>query len=197
MKENIYGYQSSVTQQQRQAMMKQRGLVVWLTGLSGAGKSTISLSLERALTDEGYFVYCLDGDNLRLGLNHNLGFSREDREENIRRIAHVAALFCDACFITVVSCISPLRSMRKMAREIIGDGNFIETYVKADFQECRRRDPKGLYRKAHQGELANFTGVGAAYEIPENPELVLDTEELPVDECIKLLSKNIKKRLER
>lgn len=166
--------------------MGQKGLVVWLTGLSGSGKSTIAAEAEKMLINMGRPAYMLDGDNVRFGLNSDLGFSEKDRNENIRRIAEVCALFKDAGLIVIASFISPLASMRKTAREKAG-GNFIEVYVKADIKTCAERDPKGLYKKALQGEIKDFTGVSAPYEIPENPELVLDTERYPLEDCVKLL----------
>lgn len=190
---NITYHRGKVSQEERYGVMGQKGLVVWLTGLSASGKSTIAAEAEKTLINMGRAVYMLDGDNVRFGLNSDLGFSENDRIENIRRIAEVCALFQDAGLIVIASFISPLSSMRKTAREKAG-GNFIEVYVKADIKTCAARDPKGLYKKALQGDIKNFTGVSAPYEIPENPELVLDTERYPLEDCVKCLVDKILER---
>lgn len=195
-RENVFAHQSNITQQQRQIMMGQKGIVIWLTGLSGSGKSTISFALEKELLTKGRYVYCLDGDNLRMGINSNLGFSEQDRAENIRRIAHIAKLFLEACFIAVVSCISPLQCMREHARELIGAENFVEVYVHAALEECQRRDPKGLYKKARQGSIQNFTGIGANYEVPDGADIVLDTEKMNIKSCVNTICEEIEKRIE-
>jgi len=181
--ENIVWHSGQVTYDNRCALLKQKGLVVWFTGLSGSGKSTIAVELERRLIANGKLVYRLDGDNLRHGLNSDLGFSAEDRDENIRRIAEVAALFKDAGVITLVSFISPFNKMRQFARDQAGSKHFIEVYVKADVQTCAERDPKGLYEKAQRGEIKDFTGVSSPYEEPQNAEIILDTRQYSVDEC--------------
>ncbi len=177
--------QGDVTRAQREALAGGKGLVLWFTGLSGSGKSTIAIAVEKALINQGRLCYRLDGDNLRHGLNADLGFSPDERRENIRRVAEVAALFCDAGLITLVSFISPYRDMRSFARERIGSDRFLEIFVKAGVETCRSRDPKGLYRKADSGEISDFTGVDAPYEEPEHPDLVLDTEIQRVDESVK------------
>lgn len=169
--ENIVWHDGRVSYEDRCAVLKQRGVVVWFTGLSGSGKSTIAVELEKLLNDAGKAVYRLDGDNIRCGINSDLGFTDEDRNENIRRISEIAALFRDAGIITLVSFISPFREMRRFAREKAGDGGFIEVYVATDFETCRKRDPKGLYKK----QISNFTGKDSAYEEPENPDITLDT----------------------
>ncbi|MEI6285891.1 MAG: adenylyl-sulfate kinase [Bacillota bacterium] len=169
----------------RSNAMRQKGIVLWFTGLSGAGKSTIAIELERQLLAGGRFSYRLDGDNIRGGLNSDLGYSLPDRKENIRRISEVARLFMDSCMITLVSFISPLRSMREQARNIVGEKDFVEIYVKASLETCAARDAKGLYAKAVAGEIKNFTGVSSPYEEPDCPDLVLDTERNSVDECVK------------
>lgn len=173
----------------------QQGLVVWFTGLSGSGKSTIAVAVEQELNRMGRAVYRLDGDNIRHGLNSDLGFSVEDRNENIRRITEVAALFCDAGLITLVCFISPFREMRRLARARIGDECFLEVYVQADFETCKRRDPKGLYRKAVQGEIVNFTGLDSPYEVPAHPEIVLDTVHRDLDELTEELTAAILVRI--
>jgi bifunctional enzyme CysN/CysC len=165
----------------RAGLKQQRPCVLWLTGLSGAGKSSIANLLDRRLSDLGRHTTLLDGDNLRHGLNRDLGFTKEARAENIRRVAEVARLFVDAGLIVLVSLISPLRSERQMARGLLADGEFIEIHVATPLAECERRDPKGLYRMARAGELANFTGIDQPYEPPERPEIVIDTSALSAE----------------
>lgn len=177
--------EGEVTQADREKLTGNRGRVLWFTGLSGSGKSTIAIAVEKTLIDQGHLCYRLDGDNLRHGLNRDLGFLPDDRRENIRRVAEVAALFSDAGIITLVSFISPYRDMRAFARERIGSDRFLEIYVKAEVDICRSRDPKGLYQKADAGEISDFTGVDAPYEEPEDPELIVDTEKQSVEESVK------------
>ena len=185
MEKNIVWQRGLVTPAQRQAALKQRGAVLWFTGLSGSGKSTIASRVERALTEQGRAAYLLYGDNLRHGLNGDLGFSDADREENIRRIAETAALFAEAGVIALVSAISPFRAMRQKARQRVETrAPFSEIYVKASVDACAARDPKGLYAKARRGEIAQFTGVSSPYEPPEAPDLTLRTEEMDVDACV-------------
>lgn len=183
---NITFHAGKVTRTDREKLLGQRGLVVWMTGLSGSGKSTIAVEAERVLTAMGRKVYRLDGDNIRFGLNSDLGFSEADRMENIRRIAEVCALFRDAGLITLACFISPLKQMRQTARDK-AQGAFLEVYVKAGVETCAKRDPKGLYEKALKGEIRDFTGVSAAYEEPEAPELILDTEKNTLEECVEKL----------
>lgn len=177
MSEHIVTQAFSVDREQRSALKGQRSMVIWLTGLSGAGKSTLANALEVALTKAGGHTYLLDGDNVRQGLCRDLGFSDVDRVENIRRIAEVARLFVDAGIIAVTAFISPFRQDRELARAVIGDDNFIEIYVDTPLAECERRDPKGLYLKARQGIIKNFTGIDSAYEPPLDPHLRLNTTE--------------------
>lgn len=183
---NIERVRHRVPRAARWAANGHRGGVLWLTGLSAAGKSTLAFSLEKRLFDEGYQVFVLDGDNIRYGLSSDLGFAPAEREENIRRVGEVAALFAEAGFIVVTAFISPYRRDRAQARKACGDG-FHEVYLAADLEVCERRDPKGLYRKARLGEIANFTGVSAPYEAPEAAELVLDTGALTVTESMQVL----------
>ncbi|MCX7630704.1 MAG: adenylyl-sulfate kinase [Geminicoccaceae bacterium] len=183
---NISAVGHAVSRAARAARNGHRGGVLWFTGLSGAGKSTLALALERELFAKGYQVYVLDGDNIRGGLCRDLGFSPEDRAENIRRVGEVAALFADAGFIAISSFISPYRSDRQRAREAAGE-NFHEIYIKADLAVCEKRDPKGLYKRARKGEIKDFTGISAPYEAPENPELVVPTDELGLEDCLALL----------
>jgi adenylyl-sulfate kinase len=191
---NIVWHEGCVTYKDRCNTLGQQGLVVWFTGLSGSGKSTVAVEVEKQLNQLAKAVYRLDGDNIRHGLNADLGFSEPDRNENIRRIAEVSALFKDAGLITLVCFISPYRKMREFARAKVGEGSFVEVYVKAGLETCRQRDPKGLYHKADKGEISSFTGISDPYEEPENPELLLDTTKLSVDEAV---SKVVKMILER
>jgi len=182
--QNIYLSQGKVTPAQRAARYGHWGRIIWLTGLSGSGKSTIATELERELFNAGKLAFVLDGDNIRHGLNRDLGFSPEDRRENIRRIGEVAKLFADAGLICITSFISPYRADRQMVRQIARPGQFIEVYVNAPLEVCEQRDPKGLYAKARAGEIKEFTGISAPYEPPENPEIELRTDKLTVAECV-------------
>lgn len=184
---NIIKYENKINKITRAENIKQRGFVLWFTGLSGSGKSTIAAEVEAELVRLGFSAYLLDGDNLRFGLNANLGFSSGDRDENIRRIYETAALFCDSQMITVVSAISPFKKARELAREKIGAENFCEVYIKADIETCKSRDPKGLYAKALRGEISEFTGVSSPYEEPENPDIIIDTQVISVDEAVKII----------
>ena len=174
----------TVASRERSAILGQRGVVIWLTGLSGSGKSTLAFALERKLTSMGRLCYALDGDNVRMGLCSDLGFSPSDRAENIRRIGEVAALFADAGVLTLASFISPYEEDRRAARKAAPQGKFIEVYLDVPVEVCERRDPKGLYKKAREGQITNFTGVSAPYEVPIEPEVVLNTDALSVEECV-------------
>jgi adenylylsulfate kinase len=178
---NITWHAGQVGRKEREALLGQRGATIWLTGLSGSGKSTIAVAAEKALLERGQLAYVLDGDNVRHGLNKNLGFSPADRSENIRRIAEVAKLFTDCGLLVLTSFISPYRSDRDAARALFASGDFVEVHVDASLDTCEARDPKGLYKKARAGEIPEFTGISAPYEPPERPELVLDTAALPVE----------------
>ena len=185
IKENIYPvFDRMMTRKEKEEMLGQRGLMVWFTGLSGSGKSTLALALERELSARGILCKVLDGDNIRSGINSNLGFSAEDRRENIRRIAEVARLFVDLGVVTIASFISPERSMREMAAEIIGREDFKEIYVSTSIAECERRDVKGLYARARRGEIKDFTGVSAPYEPPVAPALAIDAAGKTVEESV-------------
>jgi bifunctional enzyme CysN/CysC len=184
---NITWHSGGVTYEDRCRNLRQRGMAVLLTGLSGSGKSTIAVELEKQLLKRGNATYILDGDNIRHGLNADLGFTVQDREENIRRIAELAALFKDAGLITLLSVISPSAKMRNAIREKVGSKDFKEIYIKADVETCAKRDQKGLYQKAKRGEITNFTGISAPYEEPEKPDLVLDTTKLTVREAVDIL----------
>ncbi len=185
--------------QEKEARLGQRGRVIWLYGLSGSGKSTLAIALERRLHAEGFATQLLDGDNIRTGLNRGLGFSDADRQENIRRIAEVAKLFAVAGVVTLCSFITPLRAHRGLAREIIGAEDLREVYVKASFDTCARRDPKGLYAKAAAGEVGQFTGKDSTFEEPGADDagttLTLDTEALPPEACLALLYADVLPRI--
>ncbi len=174
---NIYWHEGEITKADRERQNGHKGVCVWYTGLSGSGKSTIAREVEKKLFEMGVKTYVLDGDNIRHGLNKNLGFSPEDRTENIRRIGEVAKLFVDAGMVVMTAFISPYKADRNQVRSILEDGEFIEVYVEADLETCEERDPKGLYKKARAGEIKEFTGISAPYEAPENPELVVNTTE--------------------
>ncbi len=183
-KRNIYWHKGKITREDRERIQGHKGCTIWLTGLSGSGKSTIAHKLEERLFELGIRSYVLDGDNIRFGLNKDLGFSREERKENIRRIAEVAKLFTDAGVINITAFISPYKEDRLGARNIQKEGDFIEVYVRCPLNICEERDPKGLYKKARAGELKEFTGVDDPYEEPENPEIVLFTETETQEECV-------------
>ena len=180
---NITWHGAIVPPEERTAAVGQRGAVVWLTGLSASGKSTIARRAEQLLLGRGHSAYVLDGDNIRFGLNKDLGFSPADRTENIRRIGEVAKLFADACVVTLTAFISPSRADRDSVRAIMPEGTFFEVYVHADLAVCEDRDPKGLYKKARAGQIAEFTGISAPYEEPAAPEMIIRTGEGTVDEC--------------
>jgi adenylylsulfate kinase len=181
---NITWHAGQVSRQDREKLLGQRGCTVWLTGLSGSGKSTIAVAAEKALASKGRLTYILDGDNIRHGLNANLGFSPADRTENIRRIGEVSKLFTDAGVIVFTSFISPYRADRDAVRKIMGEGDFIEAWVQASVDTCESRDVKGLYKKARAGQIPEFTGISAPYEEPLKPEVVLDTNGQTVDQSV-------------
>ena len=191
---NITWIKGKVTPDERVRLLRHDAATIWLTGLSGSGKSTIAFELEKRLITHGHVAYALDGDNMRHGLNRDLGFSHRDRTENIRRIAEVARLFNNAGIFVVTAFISPYHADRAMAREIIGAECFIETYLAAGMEVCERRDPKGLYKKARAGEISDFTGVSAPYETPENPSLVIDTGRLGVEESVSEIMRAVRTR---
>jgi bifunctional enzyme CysN/CysC len=176
--QDVFWQTIDVNKQARSSLKGQRPAVVWFTGLSAAGKSTIANIVEKKLCAEGKHTFLLDGDNVRHGLNKDLGFAEADRTENIRRLAEVAKLMIDAGLIVIVSCISPFRTDRRMARALVGEGEFCEVFVDTPLGLAEERDPKGLYKKARRGELKNFTGIDSPYEVPEHPEVRLDTKVL-------------------
>lgn len=178
---NIVWHEGKIDRASREALMEQKAKLLWFTGLSGSGKSTIANAVEEALYKRGKMTYLLDGDNMRFGLNSDLGFSLEDRAENIRRIGEVGKLFLDAGTITICTFVSPTVEMRAKLRSIF-EGDFIEIYVKCDLEVCKSRDPKGLYQKALAGEIKEFTGIDSPYEAPETPELVLESDKNSVED---------------
>lgn len=171
----------------RESRLGQRSKVLWLTGLSGSGKSTIAQHLERKLYNEGFFAQVLDGDNIRSGINSNLNFSPEDRKENIRRISEIAKLYLESGVVTINSFISPTIAIREMAQEIIGADDFIEVYINTPLEICEARDVKGLYKKARKGEIKGFTGIDAPYEAPVNPSIEVKTENMTIDESVEVI----------
>lgn len=181
---------------EKEALLDQRGLVCWMFGLSGSGKSSIANAAERVLHKQGRMTTILDGDNLRSGLNKNLGFSDEDRRENVRRTAEIAKIFASQGIITIVSVITPRQEFRDRARDITGD-DFFEVYVKASYETCAERDPKGLYAKAENDQIASFTGKDSSFEEPEDPDLILDTEENSVEDNAFILIEALRMRIER
>ena len=193
---NITWHEGHVTREERAKLLRQRGCTLWFTGLSGSGKSTIAFTLEHALVQRGHLAYVLDGDNIRHGLNKNLGFSAADREENIRRIGEVAKLFADAGLITMTSFISPYRKDRDLVRALHDSGElpFIEVHVSTPIEICEQRDPKGLYKKARAGQLKNFTGIDDPYEAPLKPELSIDATTTSPQEAAALLLEYLEQR---
>jgi adenylylsulfate kinase len=186
---NITWHEGHVGRGDRERLLGQRGVTIWLTGLSGSGKSTLAMAAEHALLERGKLAYVLDGDNVRHGLNKNLGFSPEDRAENIRRVGEVARLFTDAGILVFTSFISPYRADREAVRALFAEGDFVEVYVSASLETCEGRDVKGLYQRARAGQIPEFTGVSAPYEEPEKPELVLDTNRQSIPESVGALLK--------
>ena len=181
--ENLTWHGASVTRELREKILSQKSKLLWFTGLSGSGKSTIANALDTRLNEKGKATYLLDGDNIRLGINSDLGFSTDDRNENIRRISEIGKLFVDSGLITIACFISPLKANREMARKSIGD-DFIEVFVDCPLEECEKRDPKNLYKKARLGKIKEFTGISSPYEKPENPEIIVNTQEQTVDQCV-------------
>ncbi|MBR4643766.1 MAG: adenylyl-sulfate kinase [Bacteroidaceae bacterium] len=195
MAENIYPiYDQMMTRADKEELLHQHGLMVWFTGLSGSGKSTIAMGVERELHKRGILCRILDGDNIRAGINSNLGFSAEDRMENIRRIAEIGKLFVQTGIVTLACFVSPTNDVRKLARNIIGEDDFKEVFVSTPLEECERRDVKGLYAKARKGEIKDFTGISAPFEAPENPTLEIDTSHLSSEESVKKVVELIMKQ---
>lgn len=183
--EHIYPiFDKMLTRADKEALLGQRGLMLWMTGLSGSGKSTLAIAIERELQRRGILCRILDGDNIRSGINNNLGFSPADRRENIRRIAEVARLFVDTGIVTIAAFISPSEELRRMAAGIVGEEDFVEIYVSTPLSVCEERDVKGLYAKARRGEISEFTGISAPFEAPQSPALSIDTSARPLGDCV-------------
>lgn len=191
---NITWHKGAIEKSDRERLLQQKGVVIWFTGLSGSGKSTLAHRIEELLFEKGHLCFILDGDNIRHGLNKNLGFSPEDREENIRRIGEVSKLFADAGLITMTAFISPYRADRDKARGLLQKGEFIEVYVKVPLEIAEERDPKGLYKKARAGEIKEFTGISAPYEEPLTPEIVIDTSEHDLEESSRIVIGYLEKK---
>lgn len=188
---NITWQQSSLDRQEREIRNGHRSRTLWFTGLSGAGKSSLAFALEKHLYDAGIRCYVLDGDNVRHGLNRDLGFTTTDRQENLRRIGEVSKLMVDAGLIVLSAFISPHAEDREMVKQLFEPGDFIEIYVRCSIEECERRDPKGLYKKARNGDIPHFTGISAPYDVPEEPSLIIDTELLSLDEAVAEIVKHL------
>jgi adenylylsulfate kinase len=184
-KENIFTIFDDILQREdKEAFLNQRSMVIWMTGLSGSGKTTVAKGVERYLHSQGVLNQLLDGDNIRVGISNNLNFSSEDRGENIRRIAEVSKLFMNCGIVTLNCFVSPTKEIRQVAKDIIGEENFVEVYINASVSTCEKRDVKGLYKKARKGEIKDFTGISAPFEAPENPELEINTSELSIEESV-------------
>jgi len=192
---NIVKHNYSISKKDRQKLNNQNSFLIWFTGLSGSGKSTIANALEYKLYSEGYKTYALDGDNIRKGINNDLTFKPEDRTENIRRIAEVANLMVDAGLIVLAAFVSPYKKDRKNIENIVGRNNFVEIFINTSIEECEKRDVKGLYKKARAGEILNFTGINAPYEAPENPDIEIITDNKTVEESVNEIYKIIKSKL--
>ena len=190
---NIVRHEGHVSRDERETKLKQRGVLLWLTGLPSSGKSTIAYTVEHALANRGHLAYVLDGDNIRFGLNGNLGFSAEDRTENIRRIGEVGKLFVDGGFLTLASFVSPYSEDRDAVRELMGEGDFVEIFIETAVEICEERDPKGLYKKARTGEIPNFTGFSDPYEVPEKPEMIIKTANWTAEEAAVLIIEMLEK----
>jgi len=190
---NIVRHEGHVSRDERETKLKQRGVLLWLTGLPSSGKSTIAYTVEHALANRGHLAYVLDGDNIRFGLNGNLGFSAEDRTENIRRIGEVGKLFVDGGFLTLASFVSPYSEDRDAVRELMGEGDFVEIFVDTAVEICEERDPKGLYKKARSGEIPNFTGFSDPYEVPEKPEMIIKTADWTAEAAAELIIEMLEK----
>ncbi|HEU5291372.1 MAG TPA: adenylyl-sulfate kinase, partial [Cyclobacteriaceae bacterium] len=187
--------QTQVSKRQREELLNQRPKLIWFTGLSGSGKSTLAVQLEAQLHKKGYKSYLLDGDNIRTGLNKDLSFSDEGRVENIRRIGEVAKLMLDAGVVVLTAFISPFKADREKVKEIVGKENYIEVFVNTPLEICEQRDVKGLYKRARAGEVKNFTGIDSPYEVPENPDITIRTDQMSVDESIAILIKLVESKI--
>ena len=191
---NIIYHHATVTRERRNQLCKHKSVVLWFTGLSGSGKSTMSHALEERLFNKGCRTFVLDGDNVRHGLNSNLGFSNKDRKENVRRIGEVSKLMMEAGFIIMTAFISPFREDRIAVRNLIPNGDFIEIYCKASLETCEARDVKGLYKRARAGEIKNYTGINSPYEVPENADLIIDTEQETIEDSVSIIISFLKNK---
>ena len=191
---NLVYHHATVTRERRNQLNQHKSVVLWFTGLSGSGKSTMSHALEERLFNKGCRTFVLDGDNVRHGLNSNLGFSNKDRKENIRRIGEVSKLMMEAGFIIMTAFISPFREDRIVVRNLIPNGDFIEIYCKASLETCEARDAKGLYKRARAGEIKNYTGISSPYEVPENADLIIDTEKETIENAVSIIISFLKKK---
>ena len=192
---HIVWHQTKITKQNRQKLNGHKSMMLWFTGLSGAGKSTVASALENKLYEKGIHTYLLDGDNVRHGLNQDLGFTSEDRKENIRRLAEIGKLFVDAGIVVLCAAISPFQKEREQAKQIVGKDDFIEVYIKCSVEECEKRDPKGLYKKARTGEIQQFTGISQPYEEPQHPDIIIDTTNQSIENSVFKLMKFVEKNL--
>lgn len=196
MENNIYPiFTQMQTREEKERLLGQRGITLWFTGLSGSGKSTVAITLEKKLSSEGVLCRIIDGDNVRCGLNAGLGFSPQDRKENIRRIAEVCKLFTQTGIVTLATFISPTREIRGMARDIIGEEDFMEVFIATPLEECEKRDVKGLYAKARKGEIKEFTGISAPFEEPEDPAVRIDTSRLSLEESVRRIAAAVMPRI--
>ena len=196
MENNIYPIFSKMqTREEKERLLGQRGITLWFTGLSGSGKSTVAIALEKKLSSEGILCRIIDGDNVRCGLNAGLGFSPQDRKENIRRIAEVCKLFTQTGIVTLATFISPTREIRGMARDIIGEEDFMEVFIATPLEECEKRDVKGLYAKARKGEIKEFTGISSPFEEPEDPAVRIDTSRLSLEESVRQIAAAVMPRI--
>lgn len=196
MENNIYPIFSKMqTREEKERLLGQRGITLWFTGLSGSGKSTVAIALEKKLSSEGILCRIIDGDNVRCGLNAGLGFSPQDRKENIRRIAEVCKLFTQTGIVTLATFISPTREIRGMARDIIGEEDFMEVFIATPLEECEKRDVKGLYARARKGEIKEFTGISAPFEEPEDPAVRIDTSRLSLEESVRQIAAAVMPRI--
>jgi len=195
MKENISRHNYQISKIQRQKLLDQNSFLLWFTGLSGSGKSTLANALEYKLHQEGFKTYALDGDNIRKGINKDLTFSPEDRTENIRRIAEVANLIVDSGVIVLAAFVSPYKKDREFIASVLGNNNFVEIFVNTSLEECEKRDVKGLYKKAREGKIKDFTGVNAPYEAPDSPDVEIKTDGLSIEECVSKIYDQIKPKL--
>lgn len=196
MDKNIFEHNFNIKQGDRSVLKNHRPTLIWFTGLSGSGKSTIANAVEQALFNKGIHTYLLDGDNVRKGINSNLSFSPEDRTENIRRIGEIANLMIDAGLVVLATFVSPYREDRENVKKIVGSANFVEVFVNTPIAECERRDVKGLYEKARKGEIKNFTGINAPYEVPLTPDIEVDTTKLSVEVIVEVIIKQILGKIE-